>query len=276
MFNTKLPLYAMMILFSLLANVIVVINICKKYNFSKDEIIGALVYENIGIIFGAKLLTYIQNYKEYTNFDVISLGLSSYGAIIGAIICLIIFGLQFKKSLKNMLFTFMPSIPLMYAIGKIGCFLAGCCYGIEYSGMGSISYKYSTIAPNYTQLFPIQLLETITFILIFIYMIYKIFKKQFQWKTLGISFILCGFAKFVLDYLRASHINIFLSLNQLISLLFILIGFYMIKKYKTDVKEFNLKCINCNNIVQSTMKYCPYCSCDLNKQIKKINKEKNN
>lgn len=204
----------------------------KKFRFSKDEIIGALVYENIGIIFGAKLLTYIQNYNVYGKFDFLSLGLSSYGAVIGAIVCLIIFGLQFKKNLKDMLFTFMPSIPLMYAIGKIGCFLAGCCHGIEYNGIGSITYKYSVVAPNNVHLFPVQILETIAFTSIFIYMINKVIRNRFEWKTLGISFILCGFTKFVLDYFRISHINTLLSLNQLISVIFIIIGIIIYVKSK--------------------------------------------
>ena len=229
MINTKLPIYGIMILLSLFANVIIIIMIYKKFNFSKDEIIGALVYENIGIILGAKLLTYVQNYSTYGKFNFLSLGLSSYGAFIGAIICLILFGIQFKKSLKDMLFTFMPSIPLMYAIGKIGCFLVGCCHGIKYSGIGSITYKYSKVAPNHIHLFPVQIIETITFTIIFIYMIKKVFNHKFNWKTLGISFILCGIAKFSLDYFRISHTNIFLSLNQIISIICILIGGTIIK-----------------------------------------------
>ena len=201
--------------------------IYKKYYFSEDEIIGALIYENIGIIFGAKLLTYMQNYNLYSKFDFFSLGLSSYGAFIGAMISLIIFSLQFKKPLKNILFTFIQPIPLMYAIGKIGCFLAGCCYGIEYTGIGNIIYKYSKVAPNNIHLFPVQIAETFAFTIIFIYMIKKFIKNQFNWKTLGISFILCGLTKFCLDYFRASHINTLLSLNQLISLIFILIGIFL-------------------------------------------------
>lgn len=239
MIKTKIPLYSTMILISLLANVIIVLLVYKKGNkFSKDEIIGALVYENIGIIFGAKLLTYIQNYKTYGNFYFLSLGLSSYGALIGAILCLIIFGMQFKKTIKDMLFNFMPSIPLMYAIGKIGCFLVGCCYGIEYNGIGNISYKYSEVAPNHVHLFPVQIIETIIFTIIFIYMINKIFKYKFNWKTLGISFILCGVAKFILDYFRNSHINTFLSLNQIISIVFIVIGIVM---YIKNNKRFSKK-----------------------------------
>lgn len=235
MINTKISLYSMMIILSLIANIITILIIYKKNNFTRDEIIGALVYENIGIIFGAKLLTYINHFKEYGKFDLLSLGLSSYGALIGAIICLVIFGLQFKKSLKEMLFTFMPSIPLMYAIGKIGCFLVGCCHGIEYNGIGSIVYKYSVVAPNHVHLFPVQIIETIAFTIIFIYMIRKVLKNQFSWQTLGISFILCGLSKFILDYFRSSHINTFLSTNQIISIIFIFIGIIMYIKNRKQI-----------------------------------------
>jgi len=221
-----------MILLALLANVIVVMLLYKKFEFSKDQIIGALVYENIGIIVGAKLLTFIQDYQLYGKFDFYSLGLSSYGGIIGAIICLIIFSFQFKKPIKDMLFTFMPSVPLMYAIGKIGCFLIGCCYGIEYTGWGNVVYNYSPIAHQHTHSFPVQLVEAIFFISIFVYMINRIIKNKFNWKTLGISFILCGLAKFTLDYLRISHVGIVLSLNQIISILFIIVGVILIIKNK--------------------------------------------
>ena len=232
MFNTNIPLYSIMILLALLTNVKVVMLLYKKFEFSKDQIIGALVYENIGIIVGAKLLTFIQDYQLYGKFDFYSLGLSSYGGIIGAIICLIIFSFQFKKPIKDMLFTFMPSVPLMYAIGKIGCFLIGCCYGIEYTGWGNVVYNYSPIAHQHTHSFPVQLVEAIFFISIFVYMINRIIKNKFNWKTLGISFILCGLAKFTLDYLRISHVGIVLSLNQIISILFIIVGVILIIKNK--------------------------------------------
>ena len=65
MFNVKIPFYSIMILLSLIVNIIIVISIYKKFNFNTNEIIGALVYENIGIICGAKVLTYIINYKSF-------------------------------------------------------------------------------------------------------------------------------------------------------------------------------------------------------------------
>jgi len=224
MFDTKIPLYGIAILLSLSANIIVVVLLYKKFKFTRDQITGALVYENVGIISGAKILTFIQDYRLYGKFDFVSLGLSSYGGVIGAIICLIIFGIQFKKPVKDMLSAFMPSIPLMYAISKIGCFLAGCCHGIEYDGWGSVVYNHSPAAPAHIRLFPVQLAETILFAFIFIFIFDKIIKNKFNWQTLGVNFILCGVGKFILDYLRVSHLDVIISLNQIISIVFMIIG----------------------------------------------------
>jgi len=230
MFDTELPLYGLFILLSLLANIIVVMLLYRNFKFSRDEIIGALVYENLGIIGGAKILTYLQDSHQHDEFDFLSLGLSAYGAVIGAIICLILFGLQFKKNIKDMLFIFMPSLPLMYAIGKIACFFAGCCYGIEYAGWGHIVYNYSLAAPKGIPFFPVQLGETIFFICIFSYMIHQLMKNKFSWRTLNISGILCGVAKFSLDFLRIGHVDTLLSLNQILSIIFIIIGaLFMVK-----------------------------------------------
>lgn len=232
MFNTKVSLYGLSIIIALISNIVVVALLYKKYQFTRDEMIGALVYENIGIIMGAKLLTYFQNISYYGKLDFYTLGLSSYGGVIGAIVCLILFGLQFKKNIKEMMFLFMPSIPLMYSIGKIGCFLVGCCYGIEYSGLGNVVYNYSLSAPKGVHLFPVQIVETIVFLGIFIFMFIKQKSNKFSWETLGISFVLCGLGKYILDYFRNSHVGIFISLNQGISLIFIIIGIFLILKKK--------------------------------------------
>ena len=129
-----------------------------------------------------------------------------------------------------MLFTFMPSIPLMYAIGKTGCLMAGCCHGIGYGGWGHIVYCHSPAAPAGVALFPVQLTETIVFSLIFVFMLYKTARSKFDIPVLGISFILSGTGKFTLDFLRMSHTGQFISINQWFSIFFILIGLLMLRK----------------------------------------------
>ena len=111
----------------------------------------------------------------------------------------------------------------MYAIGKISCFLVGCCYGMKYSGPASIIYNYSSIAPKNISLFSVQILETLIFTLIFIYMI----KNKFNNKELGIFIILCETSKFLLDFLRMKTTSNIFSTNQLLSLVFIFIGIFI-------------------------------------------------
>ena len=221
-------MYGALILTSLILNASILYTLCKKQNYSNFEILCLLVYELIGIILGAKLLTYIINFNEYKNLSFLEAGLSSYGAAIGVLIMILIYQLQFKKDKKVLFTNCLLPLPLMYAIGKIGCFIAGCCYGIEYSGPFSIIYTNSLDAPNNVSLFPIQIIESIVFFIIFIYLYFN--RKISNINKCGLLFIICGSAKFLLDFLRASHANTLLSSNQIISLIFAIIGITILIK----------------------------------------------
>ena len=64
MINTDFPLYSLFIIIALLSNIIIIL-LTSKY--SKIETICLLLYENTGILLGAKLLTYILNYSNMMN-----------------------------------------------------------------------------------------------------------------------------------------------------------------------------------------------------------------
>lgn len=249
MFNTKIPIYLIFIIIAIFSGLFITYKNTKHLNFRVEEKIGLLIYISVGTIFGAKyftLLTNLKYYDEKANFK--EIGLSSYGAIIGIILLLFLFSKQFKKSFKDLIYILLPSIPLMYGIGKIGCFLVGCCYGIEYNGPLSVTYNYSYSAPKGISLFPVQLLESIVFIIIFIYTYDKISKVKSNRQTIGKIFVICGASKFLLDYLRIRHTRLIISVNQIVSIFFILIGVYLIFKVKkkTIKKIFldNKYCIN--------------------------------
>ena len=73
MFDITTHFYSIMILLSLIVNIIIAMLISKKYSVSKKEMICLLLYENVGIIGGAKLFTFIQKYEELDGqFDFIS------------------------------------------------------------------------------------------------------------------------------------------------------------------------------------------------------------
>lgn len=216
--------YPSMIVLSLIVNVIVVLIISRKFKYTVDELVSMLVIDNIGIIGGGILYTYIFS-KD--------LGFSSLGGVIGGLIMLYLYSLLVKKDYKYMLILFMPSIPLMYAIGKIGCFVAGCCYGIPYDGIGHIVYHSSEVALLNTNLFPIQIVETIIFLIIFIYIITRYYKNKFSIKLIMIEIIVCGIAKFLLDFLRYEHTVKLITSNQIMCLLLVIFSsIYLIRLNK--------------------------------------------
>ena len=232
MINTKIPLYGILVVSGILSGLYIMYKNVKTLNYKKEENYGLILYILLGTLFGAKYFTLLTNFNKFKdNIDFKKIGLSSYGAIIGILILLIIFAKQYKKNFKDLINNILPASPLMYGISKIGCFLAGCCYGIKYNGPLSITYKYSLSAPKNISLLPIQIIETITFILIYLYISKK--KKENK-NIIGITLLLCGLSKFLLDYLRMNHIDKILTVNQIVSIPFIIIGLILYFKEKSE------------------------------------------
>ena len=225
-----IPIYSICFLLSLVTTCIFTGWFGKIQKLDKNTILCFLTYELIGILLGAKILNMIQN-NNYSS--IYYAGFSSYGGVIGGIIFILFFSKLYKCSLKKLFLIFIPILPLMYAVSKLGCFFNGCCYGVEYNGFMCVSYAYAVGAPINTNLFPVQLLESLVNFAIFLYIlcIYKRNKENIS--LLGKVFILCGFCKLVLENYRASWNGTFSS-TQIISLLFIIIGFSIILIRRKD------------------------------------------
>lgn len=103
------------------------------------------------------------------------------------------------------------SLLLIYSITKLGCFINGCCYGIIYTGPLNVSYPFLS---NNTY-FPIQILETIIFMIIFQICNFNKNKKDIIYNTLKLVII----SKFILDFLRYDHMIKLITINQLSILL---------------------------------------------------------
>lgn len=240
MINTDLPIYSLIILIAFLINIGVICYISYKKNRFNYDLIYLLIFEHIGMIVGAKLYSFFSNSAKYDyQFDIFKIGFSSVGAVIGIIIMSIIYIKLFKSSIKMIIETFICSIPLIYSIGKIACFLTGCCYGIEYSGPFSITYLYSQNNINGISLFPVQLLESIVFFIIFIISFNIVIKDKVNNKGIGILTIMIFVCKFLLDFLRFTHMKNLISFNQIMCIPFILIGLSLItfKKEYIDIKK---------------------------------------
>ena len=210
-----IPPYAVMILLSfIIGNIgMYILNIRSGI---KKNVASYLILLSPMSLFGGVCLTYIISGFRYY-------GLSSIGGLIGmytAVLTMAVINSD-KEDTKIMFQNCTVVLPLMYSISKTGCFLAGCCYGIEYKGFFCINYTGQGNIPEH-YVFPVQLVETIIFLGIFLVGI--LFVRRRVRNMLWIVFVISALAKGLLDFLRESHTGELVSMNQILCIILIIVG----------------------------------------------------
>lgn len=141
------------------------------------DIVEAAAFIIIGGVAGAKILYLIADFDtvayiiiEYgitlkTVMGLLQGGFVFYGGFIGGFAMLLIYSKWQRIDTMLFITAIAPSIPLAHAFGRIGCFMAGCCYGVPSEDFG-IAFTDSLGAPNDIKLFPVQLLESVLLIIL--------------------------------------------------------------------------------------------------------------
>ena len=136
----------------------------KKQKLDNEPIFNIAI---IAVVFGflsAKLLYIITVFDKILSgqWGHINIrdGFVVYGGIIGGIISVLIYCRIKKLHFLTYMDLVIPAVSLAQGFGRIGCFLAGCCYGMETQSWFSITFTHSHYAPNNVPLFPSQLVSS--------------------------------------------------------------------------------------------------------------------
>lgn len=203
----------------------------SRYTFScKFTILKSLLYVLPFVLLGGKLLYLIVRLGQNVPIAFTEMflgGFVFYGGFIGGSIGLVIFSISKKISFLDIADIFLSIIPLGQAIGRIGCFFNGCCYGIEYSGIFSIKYPINN---EWIRVFPTWFVESIVCFVLFIF-IQKIILTKIRGISTGIYLIGYATGRFVLEFFRGDLIRgiwFELSTSQIISVMCLTIGIIVI------------------------------------------------
>jgi len=223
--------YGLMISIGVLAAYITAEFRAKRLHLKHELIFDLTIWSLIGGILGAKLLYLITQVKEIIEDPKLLLDVSHgfvvYGGIIGGILTGFLFCKRHKLNFLKYFDLVMPSIALAQGFGRIGCLLAGCCYGAETTGAFSIVFHESNYAPNGLHLIATQPISSaLDFLNFFALIIITKFKKA-DGQVAGFYLIFYSIGRFILEFFRGDlergTIGI-LSTSQFISIFLLAIG----------------------------------------------------
>ena len=253
-FGKLVTLYAIMVIIGIL---VIFIYLHFKLKGENDyKYIMTLLFASIGAVIGSHLLYGLTNIsfiiKLFSHLDIIDSfktffsifryvfgGSVYYGGLIGGLIGGFLYLKISKNKDKQIVDLLVPIIPLFHAFGRIGCFLVGCCYGVE-SKFG-FTYTHSLVElANGVNRFPVQLVEAFCEFMLFLILNYLLKHEKCKNKLLYIYLISYGIIRFGLEFLRGDSYRGFigiLSTSQLISILIILFSIFMLYKYQKKSKD---------------------------------------
>lgn len=245
-FDIEFKTFPFIILLGFTASVITYV-ISKKYNkFYLSTLLKTVIPTLIGAAIGARLfsaITLLTVSEQPFWYNLVYGGSVFYGGVIGGaiglcIICLI-------KLCEVLVFSdlIVTILPIGHAIGRIGCYCNGCCYGSQYDGFLAVDYVVDGVNMS---VFPTWFVEACFCLIIFIYF-QLIHKTNTSGVRTAIYCITYSVYRFIIEFMRGDEIRGFvgsLSSSQLISIFVLFAGFlilYISLKNKTNNYLFNEK-----------------------------------
>jgi phosphatidylglycerol:prolipoprotein diacylglycerol transferase len=203
----------------------------KRKGLNPELIFNLTIWCLAGGILGAKLLYYITQIKEIIADPKILLDVSNgfvvYGGIIGGILAGFLFCQKKKLPFLKYFDLVMPSIALAQGFGRIGCLLAGCCYGEETNNAFHIIFHESAYAPNELQLIPTQPIASALDFLHFFVLIFLAKRVKADGQIAGFYLIFYSAGRFILEFFRGDLVRGSigsLSTSQFIAIFLFFIG----------------------------------------------------
>tara|TARA_B100000686_G_scaffold137739_1_gene145114 strand:+ start:3612 stop:4379 length:768 start_codon:yes stop_codon:yes gene_type:complete len=209
----------------------------EREGYDPQTIMDLCFYILLAAILGARILYVIVEYKYFASrpLDILMVwkgGLVFYGGLILSVIVAMGFIKKRQLSLWRIADILAPSIAIGQAIGRWGCFFAGCCYGRPTDFSWGVTFTDSrALAPLNHSLHPTQVYLSLNALAIFWILIWLRKRKAFDGQIFCAYGILYSIGRFLIEFLRGDDrgfaIEKILSTSQFIGI-FLLIASLLI------------------------------------------------
>lgn len=205
----------------------------KDRGLEQDAAYDLVLGVAVGALFGARLFYVVGHWTDFYASNPAEIlriwngGLVFYGGLLGGAIGLIIIALVKRMDIIRLADTVAAPLSLGTAIGRIGCFLNGCCYGIPAKAPWGLNFFGDK------RYLPTQLIE-MAWALIMFGVIFFWLEKKYEFKSDGSVFLIYlamySFGRFFVEFVRYANWHLFgiFTFSQLLSIVVFAISLTMI------------------------------------------------
>lgn len=233
--------YGLMIGLGFLAAVLLGTYRAKIRGLSPDHFINMAIFVLLFGFLGGKILFIIVYFKDFLSDPLGTLGTEGfvvYGGVVTGILSIVLYCKIKKISAASYLDLFAPSVAINQGIGRIGCFMAGCCYGRETDGPLGVIFPEGCLAPAGVKLLPTQLFSAAGMFVIALGLILYARRAKYRLCVTGWYLLAYSIGRFVIEIFRNDpRGNVgSLSTSQFISILLFVISIgLLIFAYKKKI-----------------------------------------
>lgn len=252
----SIPGYGFMIAIGFVAAIIVGEYRAKKKGLDSEAIIDLAIIAILTGFLGAKILYILISFREFLESPgdfLKTSGFVVYGGIISGVLCCMLYCRIKKLKFLDYFDIVMPEVVIAQGFGRIGCFLAGCCYGRHTDTVWGVVFPADSMAPSGVKLIPTQLISAagdfiIAAVLIIVADVLAVKLKRGLGKVsgdIGCLYVwMYGTGRFLVEYLRDDFRGFIgpFSTSQFISILAVAgaaVLFYVNRRFKKDTTKDN-------------------------------------
>jgi phosphatidylglycerol:prolipoprotein diacylglycerol transferase len=239
--------YGVLVAAAFLAGLWMAGRLARRERLNAENVTNLGIYCALAAIAGAKLMMFLVDVPYYAQHpgEIFSLAsLQAGGVFYGGLIAALAISWWYMRKTHlppaRTADVFAPAIALGHGIGRLGCFSAGCCWGVECHLPWAVTFTNPVSnqlvgVPLNIPLHPTQLYESFAEFVIFGILYWRIARPHAPGAIISLYLMLYSAARFVVEFFRVHEQgNLFggpLDTSQWISLLLFAAGAaYFIRK----------------------------------------------
>jgi phosphatidylglycerol:prolipoprotein diacylglycerol transferase len=206
--------YGVLVALAFLAGLWMSTRLARQAKLNPDAVTNLGIYCALAAIAGAKVMMFLVDIPYYSehpgeifSLSTLQAGGVFYGGLLGALAMAAWY--MRKTHLPGLLTAdvFAPGIALGHGIGRLGCFSAGCCWGVECHLPWKVTFTNPVAnqlvgVPLNTPLHPTQLYESFAEFLIFGILLWFIRRPHSAGAIISLYLMLYSTARFIVEFFR--------------------------------------------------------------------------